>query len=260
MPSEPAGAGARRALDVALIEMALLGRRVIVLDEVGSTNDYLMARGDELPDGTLVIAEQQTAGRGRRGRAWVAPRSAALLFSILVKAGESFAVADFPKLTHLAAVAVAGGVEGAQIKWPNDIFLGGAKLAGILVEARGDRAVVGIGVNADTRADEFPPDLDYPATSLRIASGRAAEREAFLCALVGRFKAWKASPLPFADFIEQQVKPISLLLGREIEYVIEGAVRRGWAVDLGAGGELVVDPGDGSRQVLTSIDQVRLAG
>jgi BirA family biotin operon repressor/biotin-[acetyl-CoA-carboxylase] ligase len=249
---------ARRPLNMILLEQALLGRQLIVLDEVESTNDYLMERAPDLPDGTIVIAERQTAGRGRRGRPWVAPKSAALLFSILVRASDSFPVAEFSKLTHLAAVAVAGGVEGAQIKWPNDVFLEGKKLAGILVEARGDCAVVGIGVNADTREDEFPHDLDYPATSLRIASGKPADREAFLCALIGRFKAWKGSTLPFADFIELQVKPISLLLGREIEYQIDGAARRGWAVDLGAGGELVVDPGDGSRHVLNSVDQVRL--
>lgn len=249
---------ARPPLDVTLLELALPGRRLIVLDEVESTNDYLTGRASELPDGAIVIAEKQTAGRGRRGRPWVAPKSAALLFSILVKAGDSFPVTDFPKLTHLAAVAVAGGVEGAQIKWPNDVYLDGKKLAGILVEARGDCAVVGIGVNADTREDEFPQDLDHPATSLRIASGKAVDREAFLCALLGRFNAWKGSPLPFADFIEQQVKPISLLLGREIEYLIDGHARRGWAIDLGAGGELLVDPGDGSRRLLNSVDQVRL--
>jgi len=250
---------ARRPLDVVLLESALIGRRVIVLDEVGSTNDYLMERAGELEDGAIVIAESQSSGRGRRGRAWVAPRSAALLFSILVKADQSFTVEDFAKLTHLAAVAVAGGVEGAQIKWPNDIYLDGRKLAGILVEARGDCAVVGVGVNADTREDEFPRELDCPATSLRIASGKPVDREAFLCALVARFKAWKGSPLPFGQFIEQQVKPISLLLGREIEYHLNGEAKRGWAVDLGAGGELVVDPGDGSRLALTSVDQVRLA-
>ena len=196
---------------------------------------------------------------GRRGRAWVAPRSGALLFSILVKADDAFGVAEFPRLTHLAAVAVAGGVEGAQIKWPNDVYLDGRKLAGILVEARGDSAVVGIGVNADTREDEFPDDLEYPATSLRIASGKPADREAFLCALLGRFKAWKGSALPFQEFIEREVNPISLLLGREIEYRLDGEARRAWAVDLGPGGELIVDPGDGSQLELNSVDQVRLA-
>lgn len=250
---------ARRSLNVTLLEQSMLGREVIVLDEVDSTNDYLLGRSGELRDGAIVIAEAQSAGRGRRGRAWVAPRSAALLFSILVKAGEAFPVADFPQLTHLAAVAVAGGVEGAQIKWPNDVYLDGHKLAGILVEARGDCAVVGIGINVDTRPEEFPEDLEVPATSLRIASGRPVDREAFLCALVGRFKAWKGSPMPFADFIELQVKPISLLLGREIEYQVDGVMRRGWAVDLAPGGELVVDPGDGSRLELNSVDQVRLA-
>ncbi|MFT4547287.1 MAG: BirA family biotin operon repressor/biotin-[acetyl-CoA-carboxylase] ligase [Verrucomicrobiales bacterium] len=236
----------------------MLGRRVIVLDEVESTNDYLIERSADLPDGTIVIAEAQTAGRGRRGRAWVAPRSAALLFSILVKPSESFAVTDFAKLTHLASVSVAGGVEGAQIKWPNDVYLDGKKLAGILVEARGEIAVVGIGINVDTHEDEFPEELEYPAISLRIAAGKPVDRESFLCALVGRFKAWKKSTMPFADFIKTQVKPLSLLLGREIEYQVDGETRRGWAVDLGSGGELVVDPGDSSRIELNSVDQVRL--
>ena len=97
------------------------------------------------------------------------------------------------------------------------------------------------------------------STVNKFFTGKPVDREAFLCALVGRFKAWKGSPMPFADFIELQVKPISLLLGREIEYQVDGVMRRGWAVDLAPGGELVVDPGDGSRLELNSVDQVRLA-
>jgi len=249
----------RRPLDVVLLESALLGRRLIVLDEVESTNAYLMERAADFSDGTIVIAEEQTAGRGRRGRSWHAPRHAALLMSILVKDIEGFGVADFPKLTHLAAVAVAGGIEGAQIKWPNDIYLDGKKIAGILVEARGDAAVVGIGVNSDTREDEFPPELEQPATSLRIASGKPVDREAFLCALVSRFKAWKGSAMTFADFIEYQIKPISLLLGHEVEYAIDGEAHRGWVVDHSPTGEIVIDPGDGTRRNLNTVDQIRLA-
>lgn len=265
MAGADGGAPGRRPFDAVLLEQSLPGRPITVLGEVGSTNDYLLARAGELPDGAVVLAEEQAAGRGRRGRSWVAPRSAAVLMSILVKDRRSLPPEHFVRLTHIAGVAVAGGVEGAQIKWPNDVLLGGAKLAGILVESDGRHAVVGIGVNVDTREDEFPEELDQPATSLRIAAGRPVDRDAFVCALVRRFDAWLDCPLPFGAFVEQHVKPISYSLGKQVEFVLgDGAARRGTVVDLSASGELLVaceggGPPGGVADVvaLSSVDQVR---
>jgi BirA family transcriptional regulator, biotin operon repressor / biotin---[acetyl-CoA-carboxylase] ligase len=129
------------------------------------------------PHGTLVTADEQTAGRGRQGRAWTAPPGSAVLMSVVLR--------DFDELLPLAAaVATCQAVPlDCRIKWPNDVWAGERKLAGILAEARPQEgwAVLGIGLNVTT--DEFPPELRDIATSLRL-EGADAEPEAVLAALV----------------------------------------------------------------------------
>lgn len=125
------------------------------------------------PHGTLVTAEEQTLGRGRQGRAWIAAPGRALLMSVVVRG-----LAERDALLPLAAaVAACEGCEAVtpvrcSIKWPNDVWIDGRKVAGILVESRPrDRwAVVGIGVNVATQAYEFPPELRETATSLALAT------------------------------------------------------------------------------------------
>ena len=166
-----------------------LGGPVIHLDVIGSTND--LARELAIagaPAGTVVLAEEQTAGRGRQGRSWVAPPGRALTLSIVVRTSDE-ALAMLP-LT--VAVAVCEACErvatrwSAAVKWPNDVWIGERKVAGILIEARPqDRwAVVGIGLNVETTAEELPAELRETATSLRIATGGEVGREAALQALL----------------------------------------------------------------------------
>ncbi len=146
-----------------------VGRRVAVWRRVASTNDVAArAAQSTANDGLVVLAEEQTAGRGRRGRSWVAPPSSALLMSVLIFPPPTL---DDPAwLTAWGAVAAAEVVEAwtgrpALIKWPNDVRVGGQKIAGVLVE-RGAGAVVGIGLNASADDDDFPPELRDAATSL----------------------------------------------------------------------------------------------
>jgi BirA family biotin operon repressor/biotin-[acetyl-CoA-carboxylase] ligase len=169
-----------------------VGRRVAVWNRVTSTND-LAARAavSRANDGLVVLAEEQTAGRGRRGRAWSAPPRASILMSVLLFPPGP--LADPAWLTALGAVAVAevasewaGAV--AAIKWPNDVRAGGRKLAGILVE-RGAGAVVGIGVNANLNADGLPPELRGTATSLRALTGAPVDRSEFARALIRKLDA-----------------------------------------------------------------------
>ncbi len=136
--------------------------------------DSTNARAKELaaagaPGGTVVTADEQTEGRGRQGRAWVAPRGRALLYSLLLRP-----LGDRPLLPLAAALAVCEAAEDlapgteCKVKWPNDIQLEGRKLAGILIEARpqDDWAVIGVGLNLTITPDEFPPDLKKTAISL----------------------------------------------------------------------------------------------
>ena len=143
------------------------------------------------PHGTLVTASEQSAGRGRQGRAWTAPPGTAVLMSAVVRGLQ-------PRHTLLplaSAVAVCEASEAlvpveCAIKWPNDVWIDGRKLAGILIEGRPQEgwAVIGIGLNVRTGADEFPPELREIATSLAAASGAALDPEDVLGELLARLE------------------------------------------------------------------------
>jgi BirA family biotin operon repressor/biotin-[acetyl-CoA-carboxylase] ligase len=170
-----------------------LGGPIVHLDVTDSTNDRAaVLAGAGAPHGTLVVAEEQTAGRGRQGRAWLAPRGRSLTLSIVVRAERE--VLEFLPLASAVAVCEACEQVAAvrcAVKWPNDVWVDGRKLAGILVEGRPQEgwAVLGIGLNADAGAEELEPELRVSATSLRIATGRPADRERVLEALLGRLAA-----------------------------------------------------------------------
>jgi BirA family biotin operon repressor/biotin-[acetyl-CoA-carboxylase] ligase len=176
---------------------AVFGHRVVYYATIGSTNDRaleLAAAGEA--EGTLVLAEEQTRGRGRRDRSWASPAGAGIYASLLLRPGIPAARA--PLLTLLAAVAVARGLRGAAgvaaaIKWPNDVVVGRRKIAGILAESRGGEPtirdlVVGIGVNVNQRRDDFPEEVRDTATSVRIETGRAASRAPILAAILEGFE------------------------------------------------------------------------
>lgn len=174
--------------------MSSLGRPRAHHRLLDSTNE----RAKELarigaPHGTVVTADEQTAGRGRQGRTWVAPPGAALLMSLVVRGLDK----DRHSLLPLtAAVAVCEAAEASAdvtcaIKWPNDAWVNRRKLAGILIEARHHEgvAVIGVGLNVATRSSDFPPELRESATSLAIESPDAARsRDTVLSALLSAFE------------------------------------------------------------------------
>jgi BirA family biotin operon repressor/biotin-[acetyl-CoA-carboxylase] ligase len=145
-------------------------------------------------EGTVVLAEQQTAGRGRLGRTWTSPARVNLYCSVILR--PSLPPTAVPVVTLVAAVAVAEAIEDTiatppAIKWPNDVLLDGRKAVGILteLEAEAERvrfAVLGIGVNVNARRDDFPPDLRRKATSLAVAAGAPVDRVAFTGRLLTR--------------------------------------------------------------------------
>lgn len=169
--------------------MSALGRTRAHFRVLDSTNERAKALAlAGAPHGTVVTADEQTSGRGRQGRAWVAPPGAALLMSLVVRdLDERQAL-----LPLTAAVAVCEGIEdcagvACAIKWPNDVWVERRKLAGILIEARHGEgmAVVGVGLNVATPPEEFPEELRGSATSLAIERpGGTPSRDAVLAALV----------------------------------------------------------------------------
>jgi len=201
------------ALNRALVSPASLWREVRVVTETGSTNaDLLAAARSGAPEGLVLVAEAQTAGRGRMGRRWVSPPCSALTFSVLLRpAGVPASRLGWVPLLAGAAVASAlAGTTGvdARLKWPNDVLAGDAKLAGILAERRAETIVLGIGINVFQRRGELPLPA---ATSLLLAAPQATAggaagpagpdvRERLLIAVLGelarRYRGWLDQPTP----------------------------------------------------------------
>jgi BirA family biotin operon repressor/biotin-[acetyl-CoA-carboxylase] ligase len=146
---------------------------------------------DDDPEGAVVVADVQTEGRGRLGRRWLAPAGTSLLVSILLR--PQVDPAHLPELSLVAGRACAeaiGDVTGLEpeVKFPNDVLLGGRKVAGLLAEASEGRVVLGVGVNVAQTPGELPADARTPATSLAIETGRAVDRAELLVALLERLE------------------------------------------------------------------------
>jgi len=177
--------------------MIMLASTILRLDGVASTNDVardMAASG--APEGTCVVAREQTAGRGRQGRTWVSPPGEGLYLSVILR--PAIRAAQSTVLTLAAAVAVAETLKldfevTADIKWPNDVMASGRKICGILVESAIERdrlqyAVTGIGVNVAQR--EFPDEVRAVATSLLIETGRSLTPDDVLNPLLERLTRW----------------------------------------------------------------------
>jgi BirA family transcriptional regulator, biotin operon repressor / biotin---[acetyl-CoA-carboxylase] ligase len=186
----------RPPLDVGVLRDTLLRaggfwRDVRVVAETGSTNaDLLEAAAGGAAEGSVLAAEAQTAGRGRMGRQWITQARAALTFSVLLRpsAVPSARRGWVPLLAGVAAAAALRAEAGvdARLKWPNDVLVNGAKVAGILAEQSGDAIVVGTGINVTTTREELP----YGATSLALAGAACTDRQRLLASLLGELESW----------------------------------------------------------------------
>jgi BirA family biotin operon repressor/biotin-[acetyl-CoA-carboxylase] ligase len=175
-------------LAAALPRECLVGRRIQIFAETDSTNNLARDAGEAgAPEGLVFLAEAQRSGRGQRGRTWTSPAGCSLLFSLLLRPSAPREL--WSRLTLLAVRSILEAVEietGIAVawKWPNDVVLGPRKLAGILVEAAPNLAVLGIGVNVKQREADFPEDLRARAASLEMIAGRALDRESLAAAIL----------------------------------------------------------------------------
>ncbi len=237
---------------------------IVRLDTVDSTQSVAFALADRgAADRTVIVADQQLAGRGRRGRTWSAPAGTSLLASIIVRPRLPQALLSTLSLTSAVAAAEAlrriTGVE-ARLKWPNDVLVSGRKIAGILLESRlGSAAaaggsaqgapwivtIIGVGINLGQR--EFPPDLADGATSVALETGRAPSREEVLTALLEEFDAWRGR-LEGEGFgpAREAWRRLSDTLGRRI--TVDTVT--GIAIDLDVDGALLVDVGGSVKRVV----------
>ena len=168
-----------------------------------------------LPEGAIVVADHQSAGRGRLGRTWEAPPGKALLVSVLLRPPVE---RNAPEISLVAGVAVADTLErmlglSVQLKWPNDVMLRRRKVAGCLAEARDGSVVLGIGVNVNQTRDELPPN----AGSVLTLTGRGLDREDLLATLLddltGRYADWREGGL---DAVYEGLGPRDFLRGRQV--------------------------------------------
>ncbi|WP_244929698.1 biotin--[acetyl-CoA-carboxylase] ligase [Nocardioides sp. W7] len=235
-----------------------LGLRIEVVDEVTSTNAEVVARARSgAPEGLVVVAEHQTAARGRLDRTWQTPPRSALLFSVLLR--PTVPARSWPWLPLLAGYAIGGALRArgydAGVKWPNDVLIGERKVAGILVERvetpDGPAAVVGVGLNVTLAADELPVPT---ATSLALESGDRPDRAAVLIDVLGAFReeydAWQAGGEPGAERLLASYTAACVTLGRDVRVELPGGdALLGRAASIDPGGRLVVHGPDGPTPV-----------
>jgi BirA family transcriptional regulator, biotin operon repressor / biotin---[acetyl-CoA-carboxylase] ligase len=170
------------------------GREYAYVESTPSTQ--LLLKPDS-PEGAVAVADEQTAGRGRLGRRWFAPAGTSLLCSVQLRPEVS--PERLPELTGVAARACADAIAATtgiqpELKFPNDLLVDGRKVAGILAEAREGRVVLGVGVNVNVGEGDLPTEVDRPATSLSVETGRTISRAGLLVELLERleqrYDAW----------------------------------------------------------------------
>jgi BirA family biotin operon repressor/biotin-[acetyl-CoA-carboxylase] ligase len=254
-----------RSLERALIVPGALWHRLDLRAETGSTNaDAAAAAQAGEPEGLIVVAEQQTAGRGRRDRRWESPPRAGLMVSVLLRPAE-VPSRRWGWLPLLAGVALREAVQritelDATLKWPNDLLVQDAKCAGILAEVTGDAVVVGIGLNVTTRVAELPPPAGRPATSLQIAGAQSTDRDPLLRALLRRLAGWYAGWRDAGGDAEMcgllgAYRAGSSTIGREVRVELPGGDDlSGTATDVDADGQLVIRSADGDIRRVSAGD------
>jgi BirA family biotin operon repressor/biotin-[acetyl-CoA-carboxylase] ligase len=253
-----------------LLRTTTLGRDLRVFGEVGSTNDMALVAGREgAPEGLAVLADRQTAGRGRLGRTWESPPGVGIYTSVLLRPRVSASLA--PLLTLAAGIAVAEAIREVtgllpRLKWPNDIQLDGRKAAGVLaegatLEGRLSEAVVGIGINVNQGMADFPTALGSSATSLRLALGRSVSRTALVAGLYNTLEHWyRVFCDEEWDLILESGRGRSAVLGQLVE--VQSGNQRWWGLawDLDRDGSLIVRDGTGTlRRVVAGDVSIRIA-
>jgi BirA family transcriptional regulator, biotin operon repressor / biotin---[acetyl-CoA-carboxylase] ligase len=245
--------------------MTWLGQRIERRERVASTNDEagLLARAGA-PHGTVVLAEEQTAGRGRYGRSWLSPPGENLYLSVVLR--PEIGTERAPPITLAAGLGVVDAVNRAgvraSLKWPNDVLVGSKKLAGVLTEmnSRGhelEHVILGIGVNVNARA--LPPQIAPIATSLRLELGREVDREAFLETLLPAVERWlDALFAGGVSALADAWKEYAELAGSRVRASAEDGPVEGEPVGLDDDGALLVEDDAGRRHRVVSGEVVRI--
>jgi BirA family biotin operon repressor/biotin-[acetyl-CoA-carboxylase] ligase len=196
------------------------------------------------PEGTLVVAETQSSGRGRWGRAWEGAAGKSLLFSLLLRPGEG----ELSQLSAVFGVALAEACGMGELKWPNDLLFSGRKAAGVLIEGNKDALVLGIGLNVNQLAADFPEELRATATSLRMELGRELGREEVLARVLAscekRYQMWRQGA--FQEIRDAWTKRASYLGQRVRAGKVEGTL-----IGLNEDGSLAIQGSEGIEKLVS---------
>lgn len=231
----------------------VIGKEIIYKEEVGSTMDEAFALGAAgCPDGTVICTESQMKGRGRMGRSWISPKGKGICLSVILR--PRLDLSDAPKMTLLFAVAVCEALRDVsglpvQIKWPNDLMIGGRKIAGILTElnAEIDRVLfmaVGLGVNVNSLPAQLPPQ----STSLKAETKKSFSRILVTQRLLQSADVWYGRMRKSGfDPVMERWRELSVTLGQRVRLSDSNGVVDGTAVDISPEGGLIIERDDGSR-------------
>lgn len=240
------------------------------LSTIGSTNDYaLLLAAEGAPHGALVVAEQQTKGRGRLEREWMSCPHRGIYLSLLLRNPLPIQVA--PQSSYIGSLALVKMLRehfgvAASIKWPNDVLINGRKVAGILTETQSDQdfsrlIVVGIGINVNHNSEEIAGPFRYPATSIAIETGVAVKRQKVLLELLARFER------EYERFVKNglpallpEIEKYSAVLGKTIRVVYGNREIAGKACGISPEGALLLRREDGSQEAVWAGDIVRIEG
>ncbi len=249
----------------ACITSSVLGRHVAYREIVDSTNSVARILAEEgALDGTLVIADEQTQGRGRFNRKWISPPKSGILMSLIIR--PSLSIAEASKLTSLAAVAVAKSLAAlsnaqVQIKWPNDVLFNGKKISGILTEVSAEGnliqyIIVGVGINANTLPAMFPDSLQSNVCSLHEIVGKPIKRAQVVADVLLAFETLYDSYCKGGDFsaVLNYIRDHSVTIGKFVEVDVGSMKIAGIAEDIADDGALVVRLADRQIKKLYSGD------
>src|SRR5262245_18417968 len=239
------------ALSLTRNRLGIFAHQILWYPDVGSTNDIAGAMADRgVAEGLVVLADRQTAGRGRLGRTWASPSGAGLYVSVVLRPSTTVATL----LTIAAGVAVAEGIAYAtalspHVKWPNDVHVSGRKLAGILAEGAAGHVVLGIGINV--RSASYPADVAARATSIEAELSRPVDRGLVLAECLAALAA------RYRDLHEGRGRRVvdawrsraAATLGRRVEWESAGTRQVGLAENIDDDGALIVKVGAGTQKV-----------
>lgn len=239
-----------------------IGNNIIYFDSIDSTNNEAKKWAREgTKEGTVVIAEEQTMGRGRLGRNWTSPKYKGIWMSIILR--PDIAPMKVSKITQIGAAAVTMAAEemgiDTFIKWPNDIIMNGKKVCGILTEMSGELTkvnyvIMGIGINVNIEKEEFPEEIQIVASSLKIEKGQYIKRKELVSKVLNNFENL------YNEFINEGkidksieiCRKKSILIGKQVRIIEREKETKAKALDLSKDGKLIVQYGDGKVEEIIS--------